>query len=110
MKKTIEIIILLVMLVGVIILMTIKYQNKQTIQCEVKEKWIKDVGNGQKYNVKCDNTIYEISDLLFIGKFNSSDLYGELEAGKKYQIETTGYRIPFFSEYQNINKIEKVEE
>jgi len=44
--------------------------------------------------------------LFFKGKFNSTDLYNQLEPDKKYKIETTGNRIQFFSLYPNINKIE----
>ena len=101
--------------VGIIIwccgkLITIEYQNPQTITCEVKEKWVKRNGERDLYLIKCDNTVYKISDLLFKGKFNSSDIYASLEVGKTYEIKTTGYRIKFLSDYQNINKYKEVNE
>lgn len=91
-------------------LTTIEYQNPQTITCEIKEKWVKRNGSNDLYLVKCDNTVYKVSDLLFKGKFNSSDIYAALETGKKYEIKTTGYRIKFLSNYQNINEYKEVNE
>lgn len=91
-------------------LISIGYQNPQTITCEVKEKWVKNYDRGSAYLVKCDNTVYKVSDLLFKGKFNSSDIYAALEVGKKYEIKTTGYRIHWLSIYQNINEYKEVEE
>lgn len=86
------------------------YQNQQTIVCEIKEKWVKRKNNDDLYLVKCGEKVYKIEDLLFFGKFNSSDIYASLEVGKTYEIETSGYRLTFFSEYQNINKYKKTED
>ena len=52
-----------------------------------------------------DNNIYQITDLFFIGKFNSSDIYNQLDIGQAYLVEVTGVRNRFFSWYRNINKI-----
>ena len=110
-KYLILLVIVSAIMGGLIFLGTLGYWNKQIYQCEVKEKWIKSTGNsGQKYNVKCGDIVFEVSDLFFKGKFNSGDIYGALEQGKKYEIETTGYRIPFFSAYQNINKYREIGE
>lgn len=35
-------------------------------------------------------------------KWDSSDVYGDLEIGKKYELNLIGVRIPFFSMYENI--------
>ena len=56
-----------------------------------------------------EGEVYKITDLLFKGKFNSSDIYNELDIGKKYKVEITGVRIPIFSMYKNLNKVEPVE-
>ena len=52
-----------------------------------------------------ETTVLKISDLLIKGKFNSSDLYQQLEEGKTYTVSVSGHRIRIFSEYPNINKI-----
>jgi hypothetical protein len=38
-------------------------------------------------------------------KFNSSDIYNQLEKGKKYRIKVYGFRIPFLSWYKNIIEV-----
>ena len=88
------------------------YMNEQTTTCEVKDKWIKRPSGSENelYLVNCGGTTYKVSDLLFKGKFNSADIYGNLEIGKTYEITTTGYRWSFFSEYQNINSYKEIEE
>lgn len=84
----------------------ISYSNNEIIEIEIKEKYIKNnKGNGNYMIVDKNNNTYEITDLFFKGKFNSTDLYNNLEIGKKYKIETTGKRIHFLSMYKNINKI-----
>lgn len=89
---------------------TVEYQNEETIEIVVKDKYIKRSGNTDLYLVVSeDNETYKIEDLLFKGKFNSTDLYNQLEIGKKYRITTTGIRLQYFSMYKNINKIEAID-
>lgn len=88
------------------------YTNKQEIEITIKDKYVKN-GSGKnsisKYLVvDTENNTYQITDLLFKGKFNSTDLYNQLEINKKYKIETTGNRIHYFSIYPNINKIKEM--
>jgi cytosine/adenosine deaminase-related metal-dependent hydrolase len=39
------------------------------------------------------------------GKFNSSDIYGSIEVGKKYTFVIVGERSGFLSMYPNIVKV-----
>lgn len=108
MKKIIMIIMLAIMpfcLTG-----CVEYMNEQTVECEIKDKWIKrpSGSDNEIYLVNCGGTTYKISDLLWKGKFNSADIYGNLEVGKTYEITTTGYRWGYFSEYQNINSYKEI--
>lgn len=108
----IVIIVFLIIIIGIastIFLNIQEYTNKQEIEITVKDKYIKN-GNGKSSSgkylvVDTENNTYQITDLFFKGKFNSTDLYNQLEHNKKYKIETTGNRIQFFSLYPNINKI-----
>lgn len=65
-------------------------------------------GNG---SVSCQYLIYtsggtfKDTDSLTAGKFNSSDVYGQLQIGHTYTLEVRGYRIPWMSEYPNILRI-----
>lgn len=53
--------------------------------------------------------VFENTDSLLELKFNSSDLQGTLREGRTYKIHTYGWRIPFFSAYENIVKVESAE-
>ena len=90
----------------------VEYMNEQTTECVIKDKWIKRPSGSDEelYLVNCGGTTYKVSDLLWKGKFNSADIYGNLEIGKRYKITTTGYRWGYFSEYKNINSYELIEE
>lgn len=102
------VIVLIIIIVGAIVLKiaTIGYSNKEVIAIEVKDKYIKRDNKSDVYMVvDSDNNTYQISDLFWIGKFNSTDLYNELEIGQAYFIEITGIRNQFLSWYPNINKI-----
>ena len=80
------------------------------IECEVKDKWIKRNSEEEKYLVSCGNEVYQITDNLLYGKFNSSDIYAQLEIGKKYRLQVSGFRFGFTSSYKNINEVELIEE
>lgn len=101
--------------IGLVILLfgcfTFDYMNEQTTTCTVEDKWVKrpSSGSNELYLVSCGDTVYKVDDLLFKGKFNSADIYASLKVGKTYEITTTGFRLGFFSEYQNINSYKEVE-
>ncbi len=61
-----------------------------------------------KYLVYTDRTTYENRDELWLGKVNSSDLYGRLKNGQSYRVKFTGWRFPLFSWYPNIVEAEPV--
>ena len=54
---------------------------------------------------------YELKneDLFIRGKFNSSSVYNQLEVGETYKFTVVGFRVGFFSWYENIIKFEKVD-
>ena len=113
-KNIVAIIYLILLILALLIPISIcfiGYQNPQEIEIIVKDKFIKNNNKSGIYLiVDSNNETYQITDLIFKGKFNSTDLYNQLEIGKKYKIETTGYRIHILSKYQNINKIYELEE
>lgn len=57
--------------------------------------------NGEVHVFKDEDTWYYL-------KFNSSDVYAEIEIGKTYEFDVYGLRIPFISSYQNIIKVKEV--
>lgn len=116
-KGCIEIVLGIALIVGIVLGMIgiiwwnwqITYGNIQSIEITVKDKYVKRSGSEEdKYLVvDSEGNTYEITDLTFIGKWNSTDLYNKLEIGKTYKIETSGIRNGFLSMYPNINKIEE---
>lgn len=58
------------------------------------------------YLVFTDNETFCIKDNWLLFRCNSSDDYGRIESGKTYNFLVCGFRIPFFSMYRNILKIE----
>lgn len=75
----------------------------------VKDKWIKRTENKDLYMIGTENEVFKIEDNAFIFKFNSSDIYNQIEIGKQYKIKTTGVRNNLMSWYRNINSIELYE-
>lgn len=87
------------------------YLNSRTIEITVKDKYVKNYNDSSKYLiVDTDNNTYEISDLFFKLKFNSTDIYNNLDVGSRYEIHTSGFRFRLTSTYPNINKVQLLEE
>ena len=55
-----------------------------------------------------NSLVFENTDCFIRGKWNSSNIQGQLKVGNTYKITVIGYRVPFLSWYQNIIKIEEV--
>ena len=82
----------------------VSYGNEQTIEIEVQDKYTKGK-SGTYYVVDGNDNTYEVRDMFWLGKYNSTDIYNKLKIGKKYRVKTTGERIHFWSMYPNINEI-----
>lgn len=68
-----------------------------------------------KYLVYADDEegnslVFENTDCFIRFKFNSSNIQGQLKEGHTYEITVIGYRVPFFSWYQNIIKVVEITE
>ncbi|MBO5138704.1 MAG: hypothetical protein J6B89_03580 [Bacilli bacterium] len=105
-----------VTIIGIIVLICFicfqfNYGNEKEVTCTIEDKWIKRASKSSDvYLVSCDDQVYKVSDLLFKGKFDSSNIYAKLKIGKKHRLTVTGYRFGWFSSYQNINDFKLVEE
>lgn len=51
---------------------------------------------------------YEVTDSVLARRYDSSDIYGEIEVGKTYEMIVGGNRIPFMSWYPNIYEVIEV--
>lgn len=77
-----------------------------TVVVTEKERIVDNKGKS-KYMIYCkdaENEIYvfENTDNLIRGKWNSSDYYAVIQTGAVYQFTVIGIRVPILSMYQNI--------
>lgn len=95
---------------GIVGTYSVNYGNKQELKVTITDKEVKRSSESDKYMIfaKDQNNIayvFENTDMLFKGKFNSSDVQAKLEIGKEYTITTYGYRVPFLSMYPNVAEV-----
>ena len=86
--------------------------NDHTYVVEVTDKERVNYSDSGKYLIYAqedNNTlVLKNTDSLLRGKFNSSDIYAELEIGKTYEFTVVGYRIPILSSYENIIEYKEI--
>ncbi len=76
----------------------------------VKEKEVKYSGDDAKYLIGTeDGQVFQITDSWVKWRFDSSNLYMEIEEGETYRINTQGWRFGFLSDYKNILEIKLAE-
>ena len=111
-----------VIMIAVILVLSIGYEaifsfndTEYTITVTDKERIYEGSGDtsSSKYLVFGDDDngnslVFENTDCFIRGKWNSSNIQGQLKEGNTYKVTVVGYRVPFFSMYQNIIKIEEV--
>lgn len=97
---------LVIGLIAVYPVALINSKRDVTITVTDKQRVCESGGGSCKYLIFTDKGTYKDTDSLLFRKFASSDLYGNLKTGHTYRVQRTGWRIPFFSEYPNIVKIE----
>lgn len=60
------------------------------------------------YLIYTDQGVYRNDDAVWRLKFDSSDVYGALDVGTRYDLKVYGWRIPILSRYPNIVSIKEV--
>jgi hypothetical protein len=75
--------------------------------CLVTDKGIKNQDKDSKYLIytKVNNEdieVFEIEDSFVQSRWNSSDIYAQIEIGKTYTFKVVGIRDYFWSLYPNI--------
>ena len=111
-----------VIIIAVILVLSIGYEaifsfndTEYTITVTDKERIYEGSGDtsSSKYLVFGDDEngnslVFENTDCFIRGKWNSSNIQGQLKEGNTYKVTVVGYRVSFFSMYQNIIKIEEI--
>ena len=102
------------LIIGYIVITVVIYRpidkasNERTVTATITDKPVKTKrNNSSKYLIFTKDEdgeiqVFEISDSLWKGRFDSSDLYGALETDKTYQFTVCGHRNEFHSWYPNI--------
>lgn len=114
MKKFLAGLIAVVAIVGVFFGCNFANFNDHSAQITVTDKERVNDSDSSKYLImgkdENDNTVvYENTDCLIRGKFDSSTFYADMEVGKTYKVKLVGFRIPYFSWYENILSYEEIE-
>lgn len=64
------------------------------------------VGQGNQYRVYTENCgTLSVEDELLKFRFDSADVYGEINEGETYNFKTVGWRIPLVSMFPNIMEV-----
>ncbi len=101
---------LVVIAVIAVIVMNFSNDHTYTVTITDKERVTTQVAEGQtdsKYLIYGEDEngktyVFEDTDTLFRGKFNSSDVYGALKEGETYELTVIGFRVHIFNWYENI--------
>jgi hypothetical protein len=56
-----------------------------------------------------ETLVFENTDTFIRGKLDSSTVQGSLIEGNTYKVTVVGYRVPFFSWYENIISVEELD-
>lgn len=84
------------------------YRKHSTDSFCVTDKDIKAGSKSSRYLIFADKEVFEITDSLLNMRWNSSDLYSEVQIGKCYNAKLQGERVPFLSMYRNILVLQEV--
>ena len=95
----------------------LKVINPQTYIVTVQSKEVKNTSDDSgKYLVFTvdaetgESRVFEVTDSLWKGRFNSADVYNMIQINHTYKFETGGYRVPLLSYYPNIYKYTDITE
>lgn len=100
----------IILFFGYVIYCGIYYGSEQNVTVTVidKERINNNNNRSSYYLIYTSSETFKCTDEMFMGKFNSSDMYGHIQRNQTYQFKVIGWRVPVFSMYRNIVKSEIV--
>ncbi|MEU6783433.1 DUF1523 family protein [Nonomuraea angiospora] len=100
--------LVILLVIGALVFGVVKLSTDrvETITVKDKERVCSGSSSCQYLVWDTDGEVYENTDTILAGKFDSSTLYGALEEDHTYKVKVNGWRIPLFSWYPNIVSIE----
>jgi hypothetical protein len=106
MKTVLAIVMIIIVVLLVLSPILIYKSSAKEVTFTVKSKERINKSESSYYLVWTnDGRVYKDSDNIIFWKFNSSDIYGDLEPGKTFRAKVAGWRIRFLSMYENIIEI-----
>lgn len=92
-----------------------KTKDMRDVTLTVTRVAVKNSGNNGKYLVFGDDQngesqVLEVTDSWLKGRFDSSDMWGDIKEGKTYTFTVGGKRSEFWSWYPNIYEMVEIEE
>jgi hypothetical protein len=87
-----------------------EYWNKvDVLNVKITDKNLYNSKTTNYYRIYTKNETFAIKDTFIHWRFNSSDLYANIETGKCYDLQVFWFRSPFFNEYRNILQAKEIE-
>lgn len=109
MNKFLHILLGLCIVLIVVVSLYITTFNDHCVVATVVDKTVKIEKDSSYYLIFTSCGVFKNADEVLRWKFNSSDFYAKIRVGETYRFTLIGWRIPFFSMYENIIKAERVE-
>ena len=89
------------------------YKNSETVVTgTVTDKYVKNNRDSasQFYIVIDSGDVYENTDSVTFGKYNSADLQAQVHVGDNVEMHVAGKRNSLWSEFRNVISITKIED
>lgn len=105
-------ILILAVIVGAIAVVSVNYYHEKNYTVTVTEKAVKNYEDGSKFLIftkteEGEIRTFRLEDDMWLLQFDSADKYAQIHIGQTYNFTVIGWRIPFFSAYENIIGIEE---
>lgn len=92
----------MVIVVGLVGGCAVYQSSAKTVTFTVQDKVVKNDSGSSKYLIFTNHGVFKDTDSFAFFKFNSSDVYGQLEKGHTYRCKVAGWRVHVASAYPNI--------
>lgn len=88
------------------------YLQQEPVSGTVVEKYVKRSGKSDKFYMVIEKSdgkteIFQNTDMLFKGKFNSADIQATTKVGDKINFNAIGWRVNALSMYRGMSDIEE---
>lgn len=106
--------LMVLIIIGAVVFDIAGHYNDTTYSVVVSDKERIDNRGSGYYLIFCQDTStgdyyeFKCSDTLLRGKFDSSRFYNQIKEGNQYKFTVIGWRVPIFSMYPNIIKMEEI--